>query len=274
MVKENSFRNLSGTDLQQVLLICEQLHLADPAVSFVKHCQRVMQNGFSNVHFSAERYQLQPFALLEQPMQTVDEKLLPLFSAHVQEHPYVERILNGSAPEVSMTHREPSLKSFRHSTLFNEFYQPIQAQNQLWVGIEDGNELLTCIYSRPSEYTENELAMMCIIQPHLESAWANWRKIRKLRQELGIFKDTVFQSPEEEARNAAIRKSLDALSSRRRDVVELVAQGLDNQLIAEQLKISIQTVKKHLQSIFQLLDVHHRTELAARWHQAYSISLY
>lgn len=274
MVKTNSFRYLSNDDLQQVLLICEQVHHADPAHSYIKHCQTILQNSLGNVHFSAERYQLQPFALLEQPMQTIDEKFMPLFNEHVLEHPYVGRMLTGSASEVSMPHQEPTLKPFQQSTLYSEFYNTVQAQNQLWVGIEDGNELLICIYSPETEYSEKELAMMQIIQPHLESAWKNWRQMRDLNQELGMLKEVVIQSPEEEIRAASIRKAIDALSPRRRDVAELVANGLDNQQIADQLKISIQTVKKHLQSIFQLLEVLHRTELAARWHQAYSISLY
>jgi ATP/maltotriose-dependent transcriptional regulator MalT len=254
--------------------VCEELHQADPSHSFIRHCQTILQNSLSNVHFSAERYQLQPFALLEQPMQTIDEEFLPLFNEHVLEHPYVERMLTGSATEVSMAHQEPTLETFRQSTLYNEFYNKVQAQNQLWVGIEDGNELLTCIYSRETEYSENELAVMQIIQPHLETAWKNWRQMRDLNQELELLKETIFQTPEEEERIASVRRAIDALSPRRRDVIELVAVGKDNQQISDELKISILTVKKHLQFIFQALEVRHRTALAAKWHQAHSVSLY
>lgn len=274
MVKENRFSNLDTTDLQQVLLSCSKLHAFDSSISYISHCQMVLQNCLSNVHFSAERYQVKPFALLEQPMQTVDEKLMPLFYEHVLDHPYAKRMLTGSASEVSMTLQETELKPFRQSTLYNEFYTKVEAQNQIWVGVEDGNEMLTCIYSRDSEYTETELAMMQIIQPHLESAWKNWKQIRSLKQKLGILKEAVFQTPEQEAASARLRLKLDALTVRQRDVAELVAEGKDNQQIGDTLRISAQTVKKHLNSIFQSLEVQHRTELAAKWHQAYSISIY
>jgi DNA-binding NarL/FixJ family response regulator len=48
----------------------------------------------------------------------------------------------------------------------------------------------------------------------------------------------------------------------------VVAKGNDNQQIAEKLRISIFTVKKHLQHTFQTMGIHHRTELAALWHEA------
>jgi DNA-binding NarL/FixJ family response regulator len=68
-----------------------------------------------------------------------------------------------------------------------------------------------------------------------------------------------------------MRKLLNALTPRQRDVVELLASGKDNQQIADELQISVLTVKKHLQAVFQSLEVQHRTELAAKWHQAHSI---
>ena len=81
-------------------------------------------------------------------------------------------------------------------------------------------------------------------------------------------------SEESEAVASRMRKLLAGLTPRQRDVVEQVAAGNDNQQIADELKISVLTVKKHLQAVFQSLDVHHRTELAAKWHQAHSVQLY
>ncbi|WP_407947755.1 hypothetical protein [Pontiella desulfatans] len=33
-------------------------------------------------------------------------------------------------------------------------------------------------------------------------------------------------------------------------------------------------MQKHLELIFQSLEVQHRTQLAAQWHQAHSVQLY
>jgi len=53
------------------------------------------------------------------------------------------------------------------------------------------------------------------------------------------------------------------LSAREREVLELVAKGLTNTQIAEALSVSENTVKFHLQNIFQKLGVSNRTEAAA-----------
>jgi DNA-binding NarL/FixJ family response regulator len=54
------------------------------------------------------------------------------------------------------------------------------------------------------------------------------------------------------------------LSAREREVLELVAEGLPNKLIARRLEISEKTVKAHLTSIYQQLGVTDRTQ-AALW---------
>jgi DNA-binding NarL/FixJ family response regulator len=52
------------------------------------------------------------------------------------------------------------------------------------------------------------------------------------------------------------------LSAREWDVLELTAKGLTNPQIAEALAVSENTVKFHLQNIFQKLGVNNRTEAA------------
>jgi PAS domain S-box-containing protein len=56
----------------------------------------------------------------------------------------------------------------------------------------------------------------------------------------------------------------DPLSERESEVLGLVAQGLSNRQVAEQLFVSENTVKFHLQNVFQRLAVANRTE-ASRW---------
>jgi len=54
------------------------------------------------------------------------------------------------------------------------------------------------------------------------------------------------------------------LSTRETEVLELVARGLPNKLIARELRISEKTVKAHLTQIFQRIGVTDRTQ-AALW---------
>ena len=61
--------------------------------------------------------------------------------------------------------------------------------------------------------------------------------------------------------------SIESLSQRELDVLRLVADGLDNQQIAEELFISHHTVKNHLEHIKSKLVVRTRAEVIAwAWH--------
>lgn len=53
----------------------------------------------------------------------------------------------------------------------------------------------------------------------------------------------------------------ESLSKRERQVAELVARGLSNQDVAEQLNITIRTVKEHLTSIYAKLEISDRLQL-------------
>jgi LuxR family maltose regulon positive regulatory protein len=55
-----------------------------------------------------------------------------------------------------------------------------------------------------------------------------------------------------------------SLSNRELDVLELLTQRLSNKEIADRLKVSSETVKKHTRNLYQKLDVHGRREAVAR----------
>jgi NarL family two-component system response regulator YdfI len=57
-----------------------------------------------------------------------------------------------------------------------------------------------------------------------------------------------------------VERELDALTTREREVLEMLAEGLSNKEIAWRMKISDHTVKFHVASIFAKLDVSTRTE--------------
>jgi LuxR family maltose regulon positive regulatory protein len=57
---------------------------------------------------------------------------------------------------------------------------------------------------------------------------------------------------------------IEPLSSREREVLQLIAQGLSNQEISDRLVITLETVKGHNKKIFGKLQVKRRTEAVAR----------
>ena len=64
-------------------------------------------------------------------------------------------------------------------------------------------------------------------------------------------------------RMSASAKALDALTSREKELLSLVVQGLANGPISLRLKISDKTVRNHVSRIFEKLGVGNRAEAVA-----------
>jgi two-component system, LuxR family, response regulator DctR len=60
----------------------------------------------------------------------------------------------------------------------------------------------------------------------------------------------------------ALENRLAELTDRERDVMRLVARGLPNKLIADQLAISVRTVEVHRARVFDKMEVKSAVELA------------
>ncbi len=58
--------------------------------------------------------------------------------------------------------------------------------------------------------------------------------------------------------NVAYDRNYDELTSRERQILELLAHGISNQQIASQLFLSESTVKSHIYKLYKKLDVHSR----------------
>lgn len=65
---------------------------------------------------------------------------------------------------------------------------------------------------------------------------------------------------ESAASTDADNTKIDALSEREREILNLLAQGLSNKMIAARLYLSVRTVEGHLANIYTRLGVHSRTE--------------
>ena len=91
------------------------------------------------------------------------------------------------------------------------------------------------------------------------------RKPRQRREDLhraGL--EGFWSSPKTQTITEPADGLPEALSEREAEVLQLVAQGLSNQEIADRLVISITTVKTHVGNIFLKLGVTSRTQAIAR----------
>jgi ATP/maltotriose-dependent transcriptional regulator MalT len=84
----------------------------------------------------------------------------------------------------------------------------------------------------------------------------------KTQVETVIVEKTVYEKvwTHEELQAIETEKQKLGLSSRELEVLQLMAQGLSNQEIADQLFLSLPTVKTHSSNLFFKLDVKRRTQ--------------
>ncbi|MDR1790633.1 MAG: response regulator transcription factor [Propionibacteriaceae bacterium] len=73
--------------------------------------------------------------------------------------------------------------------------------------------------------------------------------------------DSIVRGP------TASAAKFDVLSEREREIVELVAEGLDNREIAARLFMSEGTVRNHISSILTKLNLKNRTQIVVRYYQ-------
>jgi DNA-binding NarL/FixJ family response regulator len=68
--------------------------------------------------------------------------------------------------------------------------------------------------------------------------------------------------------NGGGRRAGQALTPREQEVMALLAAGLSNRQIADELVVSQKTVKNHIYRIYQRIGVHERSQAVSHWEQS------
>jgi len=82
----------------------------------------------------------------------------------------------------------------------------------------------------------------------------------------------LIEVPAQRAGSAADQEQSYRLTDRQRQVLQLIAQGHPNKIIADQLEISEQTVKIHVGQIFKELRVFNRTQAVLKAQKAHLLN--
>jgi DNA-binding CsgD family transcriptional regulator len=172
-----------------------------------------------------------------EPRGAIAPELLHAFLLHMTAHPLIRLQASGDCHSYRLSDTI-SMRGFRRSPLYGEFLRPAAIEHQLTVALEGPPHRLLGIWAnrtRP-DFSEEELLLAELLRPQL-------------------------QAGERAARRATARA---LLTSREREVIDLIATGATNAAIAEALVVSPATVKKHLENIYAKLDVGSRAAAAER----------
>ncbi|MBV9141499.1 MAG: response regulator transcription factor [Pseudonocardiales bacterium] len=159
------------------------------------------------------------------------------FMVHWQAHPDSEPVLRLSD---CISDRE-----FRSSRVYHELYVPVGSRYELAIMTAPDNPPTSGWGIRRStqDFTEADLWYTCRLQPMLAVLDAVYPPFR-IRQ--------ADRTHTDEARTRV------GLTVRELDILTLLADGLSAQQIALLRRISVRTVRKHLENIYDKLDCHDR----------------
>jgi DNA-binding CsgD family transcriptional regulator len=131
-------------------------------------------------------------------------------------------------------------RAFRSTGMYTEFCRPQGFERKLMACLPapDGASVRLLLWREPGrDFSWRDRALLTLLRPHLQEAYR-----RRLRR----------------------RSGADALTDRQVELLRLVAAGHTNRQVARRLSISEGTVRKHLEHIYERLEVDSRTAAVTR----------
>ena len=132
-----------------------------------------------------------------------------------------------------------STLGLKNARFYSEFLRPMDHIHGLYLPLPTGpGRLRRLVFARKSgpDFSERELLILRLLRPHLHEVYLDAERRRH---------------------------GVPQVSRREREVLQLVSQGYGNADIAQILFISVATVRKHLENIFNRTGVRNRTGAAA-----------
>jgi DNA-binding CsgD family transcriptional regulator len=172
-----------------------------------------------------------------EPRDAISPALWSAFASHMLEHPLIRHYAAGDRSAHRLSDATGA-RAFHRLGLYVEFFRPLTIEHQLTLGLAGAPGRLVGISLNRArrDFSDEELLLAELLRPHLQAG------------ELAV-------------RRATARA---ALTSREREVLDLVAGGATNAAVAEALVVSPGTVKKHLDNIYAKLGVSSRAAAAER----------
>jgi DNA-binding CsgD family transcriptional regulator len=172
-----------------------------------------------------------------QPRDAITPALQATFASRMLEHPLIRHYAAGDRRARRLSDAI-SLRALHGLGLHYEFFRPLEVEHQLTLGLTGppGSLVGISLNRARHDFADDDLLLADLLRPHLEAG------------ELAV--------------TTAVART--ALTSREREVLDLVATGATNAAVAEALVVSPGTVKKHLDNIYAKVGIGSRAAAVDR----------
>lgn len=160
-------------------------------------------------------------------------------------HPFTQHILRTGDRSALTFSDFFSMRQFRSSAVYNEFYRHVGIGRLLAVGVPRGPIMATLNITRQaneSDFSERDRLMLNLLRPHFELAR---RAVERNDNPGGALPLRAYR-----------------LTSREDEVARRLAEGMSNPEIARTLHLRPRTVEKHIERVLAKLGVENRTAAA------------
>lgn len=174
---------------------------------------------------------------VEQPLIEYAPEIDSLFHRYCQHIPLRPKLVGGAETPL-MVSDFLSQRALHRNPFYLEVMRPSGIEHELHVYLpapSGTSRAFEFVRGPGRDFDERDRAVLTLLRPHLARLRRLWEK--------------------------SVRS--DCLTAREREIVRLVATGLTNREIAEQLVISTGTVRTHLARVYEKLGVHTRTAAVA-----------
>jgi DNA-binding CsgD family transcriptional regulator len=192
---------------------------------------------------------------IEEPAGAINASQAAVFNRYADQHPLITHYARTRESRPRKISDFLTLTEFRRLGLYQEFFRTLAINYQMAVTIPSSPELVIGIAVNRSshDFSERDRTLLDLLRPHLVQAYRNAAERATLRDRAEEAERALWSAP---------ARQLAGLTRREHDVLVLVAEGKTNPQIAQRLRLSSRTVQKHLEHIYEKLEVRSRTAAA------------
>lgn len=265
-IRRSTYRHLVAPVRSPEAILADmlpQLYALTPLEEFPQHVAEVVLTAIAGdkADYTEVDRSCGDFRVLVWPEPTQLHTLEDARREVTKQHPVLPLFLRRTPTDALLLSDFFSQIEYHRQPLYGEFFGPLGVEDQLTVGVTGPRATRVAAISvdRDSRsFSDTDRRVVNLLHPHLVRAHRN-----------AMTYSAALSAGTPPPRDDRIGR----LTDRERQVLALVAAGLDNAAIARELDISAGTVRKHIEHLLRGLGVPNRTAAAVLFARSTTIAV-